>query len=146
MSNNDNGMADSAISISVCDVMKDNTSKIIKKLEAQIPFSTQHYSDLYTLFLHSVDDIFGTCYLAEKQFFDRLGFDQNALKSFKMLSDQFTNAFLTQIEMTNNLQKSQLELQKNLLHMYEQYLHSLVDSYWKSVGDLDKFLDGTKKT
>ncbi|HXG73704.1 MAG TPA: hypothetical protein VNK44_02640 [Candidatus Nitrosotenuis sp.] len=144
MSNN--GVPDSDISISVCDVMKDNTSKIIKKLEAQIPFSAQHYSDLYTLFLHSVDDIFGTCYLAEKQFFDRLGLDQGALKSFKMLSDQFTNAFLTQIEMTSSLQKSQLELQKNLLHMYEQYLHSLVDSYWKSVGDLNKFLGGTKKT
>ncbi|HXG14492.1 MAG TPA: hypothetical protein VNK25_05125 [Candidatus Nitrosotenuis sp.] len=145
MSNN-TGMTNSDISISVCDVMKDNTSKIIKKLEAQIPFSTQYYSDLYTLFLHSVDDIFGTCYLAEKQFFDRLGFDQNILKSFKMLSDQSTNVFLTQIEMTNNLQKSQLELQKSLLHMYEQYLHSLVDSYWESVGNLTKFLDSTKKT
>ncbi|MEO9308701.1 MAG: hypothetical protein ABI337_00210 [Nitrososphaera sp.] len=143
MSNN-GGLTDPDVDISVCDILKDNTSKIIKKLESQIPFSAQHYSDLYTLFLHSVDDIFGTCYLAEKQFFDKLGFDQNALKSFKMLSDQFTTAFVTQIEMTNNLQKSQLELQKNLLHMYEQYLHSLVDSYWKSVVDLNKFLSGTK--
>jgi hypothetical protein len=141
-----NDTVESDVPISVCDVMKDNTSKIIKKLETQIPFSTQHYSDLYTLFLHSVDDIFGTCYLAEKQFFDKLGFDQSALRSFKMLSDQFTGAFVAQIEMASTLQKSQLELQKNLLHMYEQYMHSLIDSYWKSVGDLSRFLESTKKT
>ncbi|MEW6043398.1 MAG: hypothetical protein AB1608_03970 [Thermoproteota archaeon] len=143
---NNDSTAESDIPISVCDIMKDNTSKIIKKLETQIPFSAQHYSDLYTLFLHSVDDIFGTCYLAEKQFFDKLGFDQSALRSFKMLSDQFTTAFMTQIEIASSLQKSQLELQKNLLHMYEQYMHSLIDSYWKSVGDLTRFLESTKKT
>lgn len=143
---NNDSTAESDIPISVCDIMKDNTSKIIKKLETQIPFSAQHYSDLYTLFLHSVDDIFGTCYLAEKQFFDKLGFDQSALRSFKMLSDQFTTAFVTQIEIASSLQKSQLELQKNLLHMYEQYMHSLIDSYWKSVGDLTRFLESTKKT
>ncbi|MGI0004656.1 MAG: hypothetical protein ACREAX_05095 [Candidatus Nitrosotenuis sp.] len=143
---NNNGKEESAdITISTCDIMKDNTSKIIKKLESQIPFSTQHYSDLYTLFLHSVDDIFGTCYLAEKQFFDRLGFDQSTLKSFKAVSDQFTGAITAQIEMANNMQKTQLEFQKNLLNMYEQYMHSLIDSYWKSMGGLDKFLENVKR-
>jgi hypothetical protein len=132
--------------VSVCDVMKDSTSKIIKKLESQLPFSMQHYSDLYALFLHSVDDVFGTCYLAQKQFFDRLGFDQNTLDSFKAASDQFTGTILAQIEMASGMQKTQLEFQKNLLHMYEQYMHSLIDSYWKSVGGLNKLLENTKKT
>ncbi len=132
------------IAISVCDVMKDSTSKIIKKLEMQLPFSTQHYSDLYTLFLHSIDDVFGTCYLAQKQFFDRLGFDQTALKSFKAASDQFTSTVLAQIEMASGMQKTQLEFQKNLLNMYEQYMHSVIDSYWKSVGGMNKFLESKK--
>ncbi|RJQ24396.1 hypothetical protein C4565_09885 [Candidatus Parcubacteria bacterium] len=134
------------IPISVCDVMKDNTSKIIKKLESQIPFSTQHYFDLYAAFLHSIDDVFGTCYIAEKQFFDKIGFDQNTLKSFKYLSDQFADALLTQIEMTGNLQKSHLQFQKSILDMYEQYTHSFVDSYWKSLTELNRFLENTKKT
>ncbi len=134
------------IPISVCDIMKDNTSKIIKKLESQIPFSTQHYFDLYAAFLHSIDDVFGTCYIAEKQFFDKIGFDQNTLKSFKYLSDQFADALLTQIEMTGNLQKSHLQFQKSILDMYEQYTHSFVDSYWKSLTELNRFLENTKKT
>lgn len=146
MKNNSKFSDNSEVPISLCDVMKDNTSKIIAKLESQIPPSAQHYSDLYTLFLHSVDDVFGTCYLAEKQFFDKLGFDQNALKSFKAFSDQFTDSFLTQIEMMTNAQKSQFELQKNLLSLYEQYVHSLVDSYWKSVGNFTNLLESTKKS
>ncbi len=132
--------------ISVCDIMKDNTSKIIKKLESQIPFSTQHYFDLYAAFLHSIDDAFGTCYIAEKQFFDKIGFDQNMLNSFKHVSDQFTNTVLTQIETINNLQKSHLQFQKSFLDMYEQYNHSFIDSYWKSLTEFNRFLENTKKT
>jgi len=142
--NADKPESDSADIISVCDVMKDSTSKIIKKLESQLPFSAQHYSDLYALFLHSVDDVFGTCYLAQKQFFDKLGFDQSTLRSFKVASDQFAGAIMSQIEMANGMQKTQLEFQKNLLNMYEQHMHSLIDSYWKSVGGLNKFLESTK--
>ncbi|HXW01786.1 MAG TPA: hypothetical protein VD828_00235 [Candidatus Nitrosotenuis sp.] len=138
--------AKAEVPISVCDVMKDNTSQIIKKLESQIPFSTQHYFDLYASFLHSIDDVFGTCYIAEKQFFDRIGFDQNMLKSFKYVSNQFTNALVAQIEMTSNLQKSHLQFQKSILDMYEQYTHSFVDSYWKSVTEFNRFLENTKKT
>jgi len=62
--------------ISVCDVMKNNTSKSIKKLESQIPTLVQQYSDLYSAYLHSFDDIFGTCYIAEKEFFNKLGIDK----------------------------------------------------------------------
>lgn len=142
----DKDTTDSTDLISACDIMKDNTSKIIKKLETQIPFSAQHYSDLYTLFLHSIDDVFGTCYLAEKQFFDKLGFDQSTLQAFKAMSDQFTGAILAQIEMANNMQQTHLEFQKNLLHMYEQHMHSLIDSYWKSASGLTRFLENTKRT
>jgi hypothetical protein len=138
--------SDSTDLISACDVMKANTTKVIKKLETQIPFSVQHYSDLYTLFLHSIDDVFGTCYLAEKQFFDKLGFDQSTLSAFKAMSDQFTGAVLAQIEMANNMQQTHLEFQKNIIHMYEQHLHSLIDSYWKSISGLNRFLENTKRT
>jgi hypothetical protein len=144
MENNAGKHALEDITISVCDVMKDSTSKIIKKLESQLPFSAQHYSDLYALFLHSVDDVFGTCYLAQKQYFDKLGFDQTTLRSFKAASDQFASAIMAQIEMAGGMQKTQLEFQKNLLNTYEQYMHSLIDSYWKSVGGLNKFLENTK--
>ena len=45
---------------------------MIKETEAKMPIFFQSYSDLYTKYLHLLDDIFGTCYIAEKEFFDKL--------------------------------------------------------------------------
>ena len=49
--------------ISICDIMKSGTSQVIQKLESQIPLKLQQYSDLYTAYLHTIDDLYGTCYL-----------------------------------------------------------------------------------
>ena len=58
--------------ISVCDIMKTNTSKVIQKLESKIPSLFQQYSDLYTAYLHTLDDVYGTCYISEKEFFEKV--------------------------------------------------------------------------
>ena len=34
--------------LSICDIMKEDTSKVIKKLESQMPSQFQNYSDVYT--------------------------------------------------------------------------------------------------
>ena len=64
---------------SICDVMKDNTSEIIQKLELQIPTFMQLYSDLYTKYLHMLDDLYSSCYLSEKEFLDKLGMDKTTI-------------------------------------------------------------------
>ncbi len=76
--------------ISVCDIMKTNTSKIIQKIESQAPAKFQQFSDLYTAYLHTLDDVYGTCYISEKEFFDKLNIDQGVLKSFQEYSKAFT--------------------------------------------------------
>ena len=47
--------------LSICDIMKEDTSEVIKKMESQMPSQFQNYSDVYTEYLHMLDDIFGTC-------------------------------------------------------------------------------------
>lgn len=69
--------------ISICDVMKENTSEVIQKLESNIPTLVKNYSDLHTAYLHMFDDLFETCYMAEKEFFDKLNIDQGILKEIK---------------------------------------------------------------
>ncbi|MBM2852327.1 MAG: hypothetical protein HW420_874, partial [Candidatus Nitrosotenuis sp.] len=86
--------------ISVCDVMKNNTSSVIKKMEFQVPAYLQQYTDLYTAYLHSFDQIFGTCYIAEKEFFDKLEIDENALKSFDNISNTFKDIISSQIDIS----------------------------------------------
>jgi len=123
--------------ISVCDIMKNNTSTIIKKLESQIPATIQAYSDFYTSYLHSLDDVFGTCYIAEKQVFDKMGFDEKFLKNFKEASDNFTKNIEYQIEIMNSWQKSFIEMRTQWMKMYEQYVHIMMDSYARFLSQLN---------
>ena len=89
--------------ISVCDIMKKDTSKIIQKLESQIPSNFQQYSDLYTAYLHTLEDVFGTCYISEKEFFDKLNIDQGILAAYQKYSNTLTEAYLNQIDLFSKI-------------------------------------------
>jgi len=117
--------------LSVCDVMKNNTASIIKKMESQIPSYIQQYSDLYTEYLHTFDDLFGNCYLAEKEFFDKLGFDQETLKTFDNYSKTLTNFYSGQIEMSTNFLRTYVKMRISAIKSYDQYMHTMMDSYAK---------------
>ena len=125
--------------ISVCDIMKNNTSKVIKKLEAQIPSSVQQYSDLYTTYLHTVDDIFGTCYIAEKELFDKLNFDQGVLREFQGFSNVLTKTYLNQIEMSAKYVETYVQIRKSSLKTYDNFMHIMMDSYAKTLSQFNKF-------
>ncbi len=114
--------------ISVCDVMKNNTSKVIKKMESQIPSHFQLYSDLYAEYLHMFDDLFGTCYIAEKEFFDKLGFDQNTLKTFDNYSNELTSFYSSQIDIASNFLRTYVQMRVSAIKSYDRYMHVLMDS------------------
>jgi len=128
--------------ISACDVMKVNTSKVIKKMESQIPSYVQEYSDLYTEYLHTFDDLFGTCYISEKQFFDNLGFDQETLKTFDNYSKTLANFYSSQIDMSTNYLRAYIKMRISAIKSYDRYLHVMMDSYAKI---LSQYNSVTKK-
>ena len=125
--------------ISVCDIMKNNTSEVIKKLETQIPSSVQQYSDLYTTYLHTIDDIFGTCYISEKEFFDKLNIDQGILREFKEFSNILTKTYLTQIEISAKYVEAYVQIRKSSLKVYDNFMHIVMDSYAKTLSQFNKF-------
>jgi len=127
--------------ISVCDIMKNNTSEIIKKLEAQIPSSVQQYSDLYTTYLHTIDDIFGTCYIAEKELYDKLNLDQGVLREFQELSNAITKIYLNQIEMSAKYVEAYVQTRKSSLKVYDNFMHTMMDSYSKTLSQFTRFQD-----
>ena len=128
--------------ISACDVMKENTSKVIKKMESQIPTYVQESSDLYAEYLHTFDDFFGTCYIAEKEFFDNFGFDQETLKTFDNYSKTLANFYSSQIDMSTNYLRAYVKMRISAIKSYDRYLHVMMDSYAKS---LSQFNSVTKK-
>ncbi|MFM8659305.1 MAG: hypothetical protein ACKOCQ_05155 [Candidatus Nitrosotenuis sp.] len=124
-------MENTSTDISFCDILKNNTTKVIRKLESEIPLSIQESSDMYTQYLHLLDDYFGTCYLWQKQYFDRLGFSKEALNAINDYWNVATDLYCTQIEMITSAQKSGVDTQENLMKLCDKYVHEALDYYGK---------------
>ena len=124
--------------ISVCDVMKGNTSEIIKKFESHIPSLIQNYSNLYTAYLHVFDDLFGTCYIHEKEFFDKLNIDQKFLEQLKDNSESIKNSYLENIEMTTKFLDDQLKIRISAIQSFENFAHVVMDSYAQTLSQFNR--------
>jgi hypothetical protein len=124
--------------ISICDVFKESTNTVIEKLESQVPAHLQMYSDLYMEYLKSIDNMFGTCYISQKEFFDKLGIDQKALKASKDFWKTATDLFLTQIDMAMNFQKLYVETRIETIKYFNQNTTLLMNNYAKMLGQFNK--------
>ena len=129
-------------SSSVCNIFKDNTSKVIKKLEMQIPSHFQIYSDMYKEYLHVIDDIFGTCILSEKEFFDKMNMDQNSIKNTESYTNHLTKMWINQIENYDNYLKWYSQMRISGMKSYDQFVHTMMGSYSKT---LSNFTNSFKK-
>lgn len=125
--------------VSVCDIMKKNTSEVIKKMESQAPSLIQKYSDLYMAYLHTIDDIFGTCYISEKEFFDKLNLDQGILKEVEKFSNALTAMSLKQIDQSSKYLEAYAQMRVSSLQTYDNFMHVMMDSYAKTLSQFNKF-------
>lgn len=134
--------------ISICDIMQNNTSKIIRKMEFQIPTYTQLYSDLYMKYLHMIDDLYSTCYVSQKEFFDKLGMDKTAIQAFDAYWKAITDMTMSQIDMGTNFAKMYVQFRQSTIDSYDKAIHLMMDSYaraWNQFNTYNKKLkDGTK--
>ncbi|MEO9309285.1 MAG: hypothetical protein ABI337_03220 [Nitrososphaera sp.] len=121
-----------ATQISICDVFKEKTTAVIEKLESQVSAYLQMYSDLYTEYLQSVDKLFGTCYLSQKEFFDKLGIDQGVLRAYSDFWSTVVDIYNTQIEMSTNYQKLYVRTRIEAIKYFNQNAQLLMDNYVKA--------------
>ena len=124
--------------LSICDVMKEDTSEIIKKMESQAPSLFQHYSNLYTEYLHMFDDIFSTCYIAEKEFFDKLNIDQGMLRQIKENSESMKKNYLENIDMTTKFFDEYVKMRISAIKSFDNFIHVMMESYAKTLSQLNK--------
>jgi len=115
--------------LSICEIMKDDTSEVIKKMESQIPSLFQNYSNLYTKYLHMFDDMFGTCYITEKKFFDKMDIDQGVLRQLKANSESIKNTCIQNIEISSNLFDQYVKMRVDAIKSYDNYVHVMMNSY-----------------
>jgi hypothetical protein len=123
--------------ISICDIMKNNTSEIIKKMESQVPSLVQHYSDLYTEYLHMYDDLFGTCYIAEKEFFEQLNIDQGILRQIKENSESIKNNYIENINMASKSFDEYVKMRISAIKSFDNYVHVMMESYAKMLSQFN---------
>lgn len=124
--------------ISVCDVLKSDTSEIIKKLESQTPSLFQNYSNLYTEYLHMLDDIFGTCYIAEKEFFDKLNIDPKAISQIKKSSEMMKKNYIELIEANKKYWDEYFKMRIATVKSFDNFFHEMMDSYAKTLSQINK--------
>ena len=131
--------------ISFCDVMKEDTSKMIKETESKMPIFFQSYSDLYTKYLHLLDDIFGTCYIAEKEFFDKLNIDQGILKQIKKNSEIARNNYIQSINSSAKFFDEYMRMKTSAIESFDKYFHVMMESYAKTLSQINKSLENNEK-
>lgn len=116
-------------SISICDILKDRTSEIVKKMEYQLPLAMQQYSDLYTAYLHSFDNMFGTCYISQKEFFDKLNISQETLREFDNYLESLSKFYQNWIDLGSKYGQSYVEAKLSMLKSYDQFSHIAMNSF-----------------
>ena len=130
--------------LSICDVLKEDTSEIIKKLESQTPSLIQNYSDLYTEYLHMFDDLFGTCYISEKEFFDKLNIDQGVLRQIKVNSKSMRDNYVENIGMAAKLFDEYVKMRISAIQSFDNYVHVMMESYTKMLSQFNKSIKSSK--
>ena len=130
--------------ISVCDILKEDTSEVIRKLESQTPSLFQNYSNLYTAYLHMFDDLFGTCYISEKEFFDKLNIDQGILKQIKTDSESIKDVYLKNIDMNTKYIDEYTKMRISAIKSFDNYTHMMMESYGKFFSQFNKSMNFTK--
>jgi len=118
-------------SVSVCDVMRNNTNEVIMRIEGLLPSYIESFADLQAEGLRITRDFFGTCYIAEKEILDKMGVDQKAIETFDRYSKIITKAAVSEIDMMSSFQRTWTENMISSMKSYDDYVKAMLSSYAK---------------
>jgi hypothetical protein len=125
--------------ISFCDLMKNDTSEVVRKFESQIPSFAQNYSDLYAAYLHMFDNFFGTCYISEKEFFDKLNMDQKILLEIKKNSELVKKNYFEGIDSSTKIFDFFIKTRVSAIISVDNYIHEMMELYAKFLSQFNKY-------
>jgi len=117
---------------SVCDVMKDNTSEILQKIESKFPAYAELYTALYGKYLHTMDDLYGVYYMSEKEFFSNMESDKAASQALGAYWKFITNMATTQIDLATNFLQMYVQMRIATIESYDTMAHHMIDNYMRA--------------
>ena len=136
-SNNEIKIINDEDKISVCNLMKDDTSEIMRKLESKIPLHAQNYSNLYTGYLHSMGVLFGTCHIAEREFLDKLDIDQGIQKQMGGYSRIAKENYLNGIEIGTKFLDDYVKMGISAMKTSDDNFHTMIETYSKMISQFN---------
>lgn len=122
---------DNTPTLSVCDVMRDNTNQIIMKFESLLPSFIESFANIQEEYLRIARDFFGTCYISEKKLLDKMGIDHKAIESFDKYLKVLTKYTILDIDMANNFQKTFVTNTIAAMKTYDGYVKLMLSEYAK---------------
>ena len=90
------------------------------------------------------DDFFGTCYISEKQFFDKMGIDQKTLNNFNNYSKTISQNYCAQIDMSTKFLQSYVQMRISTIKSFEDSMHVMMGNYAHMLSQFNNFFK-TKK-
>jgi hypothetical protein len=117
--------------VSMQNIVKDNTLEIIEKIDSKIPTYVKLYSDLYKKYLHIASNFCNTSYLTQKEFFDKIGIDDTRLAMFDAYLESVKKMVLLQIDMNENMIQSYVGHRLTVLDFYDQVVNGSIANFAK---------------
>jgi len=87
--------------------------------------------------------MFGTCYISEKEFFDKLNLDQGILKEIEKFSNTITKSYLNQIDQLSKYLEAYTQIRVSSLQTYDNFMHVMMESYSKALSQFNKSHNST---
>ncbi len=116
---------------SVSQITKDNIHKITAKLESQLPVKTQQFSEMYTAYLHTMNNTFDSCITCEKELMDKLGVDKAVLQAFVEFSKSQTDSVLQQMDFYAQWRKYSNDMQLSAIKSWDTFMQTIIDANLK---------------
>ena len=116
---------------SVAQILKNNTHEVTKKLESQLPLKVQQFSELYSAYLHSMNNTFDSCITCEKELFDKLGVDKGVVKAFGEYTKAHTDNLLLQMDYYAQYRKYASDTQLSAMKSWDNFATTMMDYNFK---------------
>ncbi|MDH3489704.1 MAG: hypothetical protein OEL56_04570 [Nitrosopumilus sp.] len=82
----------------------------------------------------------GTCYMAEKEFFDKMNIDQGILKQIKESSELMRKNYIENLDIASKIFDGYIKMRVNAIKSYDNYAHTMIESYAKMWSQFNKNL------
>ncbi len=125
--------------VSICDIWKDCTHKFIRKAEQKTPVYIQTYTQIHSEFLHCIDNIFGSCYLWQKQYFDKLGIQKSTIVEYGKFCNFLLSETTSQMDDYAKFSQLQSNYVVNGMESCNNYIRQGLDWYAKIMGSFMKW-------